>query len=76
MEEPIPPHFITLKITPFSGVEDPESHLKVFRAQMIILGGSDIVRCKMFMGIVLPGRPGSSLGGGFWANFTFLLMML
>lgn len=28
MEELIPPHFITQKITPFSGVADPEGHLK------------------------------------------------
>ena len=39
MEEPIPPHFIKPKITLFSCVEDPESHLKEFRAQMIILDG-------------------------------------
>jgi len=49
MEEPIPPHYITPKIAIFSGVEDPENHLKAFRAQMIISRGSDAVRCKMFM---------------------------
>jgi len=49
MEKPIPPHYITPKIALFSGVEDPESHLKAFRAQMIIYGGSDVVRCKMLM---------------------------
>ena len=32
MEELIPPHYITPKITPFSGVEDPKSHLKAFKA--------------------------------------------
>jgi len=28
MDEPIPPHFLTPKITPFSRVEDLETHLK------------------------------------------------
>ena len=31
----------------FSGVEDPKSHVKAFRAQMITSGGSDTIRCKM-----------------------------
>jgi len=31
-------------------VEDPESHLTAFNAQMITSGGSDVVRCKMLMG--------------------------
>jgi len=50
MKEFVPPHYITPKIALFFGVEDPESHLKVFRAQMIISGGSDAIRCKMLMG--------------------------
>jgi len=49
MDEPVPPNYITLNITFFSSVEDLESHLKAFRAQMIIFGGSDAIRCKMLM---------------------------
>ena len=49
MDEPVPAHYVAPKIA-FTGVEDPESHLTAFNAQMIILGGSDAVRCKMFMG--------------------------
>jgi len=49
MEEPMPTHYVAPKIT-FAGVEDPESHLTAFNAQTIISGGSDAVRCKMFMG--------------------------
>jgi len=49
MKEPVSQHYITPKISLFSGVEDPESHLKEFQAQMIIFGGSDAIRCKMLM---------------------------
>jgi len=38
IEEPIPPHFIMPKITSFSSMQDPGSHLKAFRAQIIISG--------------------------------------
>jgi len=48
MDEPVPAHYVTPKII-FTGVEDLESHLTAFNAQMIISGGSDAVRCKMFM---------------------------
>ncbi|XP_027920620.1 uncharacterized protein LOC114178750 [Vigna unguiculata] len=50
VEEIIPPHFIIPKMIPFTGEGDPEAHLKAFRAQMLISGGSDAVRCKMFVG--------------------------
>jgi len=50
MDEMIPPHFIIPKIPPFFGEGDPEAHLKAFRAQMLISGGSDAIRCKMFVG--------------------------
>jgi len=50
MDEPVPPYYITPKTVFFFGVEDLESHLKAFRAQMIINGGSDAIRCKMLMG--------------------------
>jgi len=50
MDELVPPHYITPKIAFFSGVEDRENHLTAFRAQMIISGGLDAIRCKMLMG--------------------------
>jgi len=49
MDEPVPAHYVAPKIT-LTGVEDPESHLTAFNAQMIISGGADAVRCKMCMG--------------------------
>jgi len=49
MDAIIPANYITPKIV-FTGVEDPESHLTVFNAQMIILGGTNAIHCKMFMG--------------------------
>jgi len=49
MDEPMPANSVAPKIA-FMGVEDPGSHLIAFNAQMIITGGSDAVRCKMFMG--------------------------
>ncbi|XP_068462005.1 uncharacterized protein [Phaseolus vulgaris] len=30
-------------------MEDPEAHLTVFHTQMMLVGGSDAVRCKLFM---------------------------
>ncbi|XP_027910362.1 uncharacterized protein LOC114169420 [Vigna unguiculata] len=50
MEEPIPQNFVIPKIAPFTGSSDPELHLKAFQARMLISGGSDAIRCKMFMG--------------------------
>ena len=50
MEELILPPFHHTQDYPFSGVEDPESHLKAFTTQMIMSGGSDAIRCKMLMG--------------------------
>lgn len=38
MKEPIPPHFMTPKITPVLEVEDSEGHLKAFQTHMIISG--------------------------------------
>jgi len=49
MDELVPTHYFMPKIT-FTGVEDPESHLTAFNAHMIISGGPDVVRCKMFRG--------------------------
>jgi len=50
MEELIPPHFIIPKVQPFFGEGDPEAHLKTFQAQMLISGGNDAIRCKIFVG--------------------------
>jgi len=49
MDEHVPPHYITPKIAFFTGVQYPKNHLTSFNAQMIISGGSDAIRCKMFM---------------------------
>ena len=38
MEEPIPPHYIMPKMPSFSGLGDPETHLKAFQAQMLVPG--------------------------------------
>jgi len=44
-------NYTTHKIT-FTGLEDPESHLTAFNAQMIISGGTNAIHCKMFMGML------------------------
>ncbi|XP_068498281.1 uncharacterized protein [Phaseolus vulgaris] len=36
------------KVT-FTGTEDSEAHLTAFYTQMMLVGGSDAVRCKLFM---------------------------
>ena len=33
----------------FTGMKDPEVHLTAFHTQMMLIGGSDAVRCKLFM---------------------------
>ena len=33
----------------FTGMEDPEAHLTAFHTQMVLVGGSDAARCKLFM---------------------------
>jgi len=50
MDKLVPPHYMVQKIMPFSRTEDPKIHLKVFRVYMLISGGFDVVRCKMFVG--------------------------
>jgi len=47
-EAVIPHTFVGPKVT-FTGMEDPEAHLTAFHTQMILVGGSDAVRCKLFM---------------------------
>ena len=48
MDAVIPATFVGPKAT-FTGVEDPEAHLTAFHTQMMLVGGSDAVRCKLFM---------------------------
>ena len=48
MDVVIPATFVGPKVT-FTGMEDPEAHLKAFHTQMMLVGGSDAVRCKLFM---------------------------
>jgi len=48
LEAVIPHTFVGPKVT-FTGMEDPEAHLTTFHTQMILVGGSDAVRCKLFM---------------------------
>ena len=48
LETVIPNTFTRPKVT-FTGMEDPEAHLTTFHTQMMLVGGSDAVRCKLFM---------------------------
>jgi len=48
LETAIPNTFTGPKVT-FTGIEDPEAHLTAFHTQMMLVGGSDAVRCKLFM---------------------------
>jgi len=47
MEAVIPHTFVGPKVS-FTGMEDPEAHL-TFHTQMMLVGGSDAMRCKLFM---------------------------
>jgi len=44
----IPATLVGPKVT-FTGTEDPEAHLTTFHTQMMLVEGSDAVRCKLFM---------------------------
>ena len=48
LEAVIPNTFVGPKVT-FTGMEDPEAHFTAFHTQMMLVGGSDAVRCKLFM---------------------------
>jgi len=48
MDAMIPATFVGPKAT-FTGVEDPKAHLTTFHTQMMLVGGSDAVCCKLFM---------------------------
>ncbi|XP_068473781.1 uncharacterized protein [Phaseolus vulgaris] len=52
LETAIPNTFTGPKAT-FTGVEDPEAHLKAFHTQMLLVGGLDVVRCKLFMSTLM-----------------------
>jgi len=51
LETAIPNTFTGPKVT-FTGMEDPEAHLTTFHTQMMLVGDSDVVRCKLFMSIL------------------------
>jgi len=51
MDVVIPTTFGGPKAT-FTGVEDPKGHLTAFRTQMMLVGGTDAVRCKFFMSML------------------------
>jgi len=44
--------FVGPKVT-FTGMEDPEAHLTAFHTQMMLVGGSDAVRCKLFVSTLI-----------------------
>jgi len=48
LETAIPNTFTGPKVT-FTGMEDPEAHLTAFHTQMVLVGGTNAVRCKLFM---------------------------
>jgi len=48
MDAVIPSTFVGPKAT-FTGMEDPEAHLTAFHTQMMLVGGSDAVNCKLIM---------------------------
>ena len=48
LETAIPNTIMGPKVT-FTEMEDSEAHLTVFHTQMMLVGGSDAVRCKLFM---------------------------
>jgi len=52
MDVVIPDTFVEPKVT-FTGTEDPKAHLTAFHTQMMLVGGSDVVRCKLFMSTLL-----------------------
>ena len=48
MDVVIPATFVGPKAT-FTDVEDPEAHLTAFHTYMMLVGGSDAMRCKLFL---------------------------
>ena len=48
LDAAIPNTFAGPKVI-FTGMEDPETHLAAFHTQMVLIGGSDAAKCKLFM---------------------------
>ena len=48
MDAVIPATLVGPKVT-FTGTGDPEAHLTALHMQMMLVGGSDVVRCKLFL---------------------------
>jgi len=48
VEAAIPATLVGPKVT-FTCTGDPKAHLTAFHTQMMLVGGSDAVRCKLFM---------------------------
>jgi len=44
----LPTTSLSLKVI-FTSVEDPKAHLTAFHTQMMLIGGSDTVYCKLLM---------------------------
>jgi len=77
MEAVIPPMFVGPKVT-FTGMEDREAHLTAFHTHMMLVGGSDAVRCKLLMSM-LAGIAMDwfiSLPDGHVSSFAQLLQLL
>jgi len=53
LSEPIPRNYVFLKIGLFTRKQEPNAHIKNLRAQILICGGSDAVRCKTLVGTTL-----------------------
>jgi len=48
----IPNTFARPKVI-FTGMEDPEAYLTAFHTQMVLVGGSDAARCKLFVSTLM-----------------------
>jgi len=77
MEAVIPPTFVGPKVT-FTGMVDPEALLTAFHTQIMLVGVSDAVRCKLFMS-TLAGMAMDwfiSLPDGYVTSFAQLSQLL
>jgi len=52
MDVAIPTTFVGPKVV-FTGLEDPKAHLTAFHTQMMLVGGTDAVKCKLFMSTLM-----------------------
>ncbi|KAG5147130.1 hypothetical protein JHK82_014011 [Glycine max] len=53
----VPVHFQEPIVEPYDGTKDIHYHLKAFRIQMLISGGSDAIKCKYFVGTLRDTAP-------------------